>query len=415
MNEPADAELRYLRAQLDELGAENMKLAHRGETVRRELEIRRRAFSLLARLTHTLGPHAEIAPALGAVLPIVEAELGVQRAVALRRAGSHYVPVAWTGFPAESVQAVAAARLPLVDPLAGDRGIIVTRASPVEPWVAAVREALEVPVFAAVRVGDEHALLVARLDELDGFFPRFVDADRDTLRSVAELVAAAVENTRLVGVRELQRFLPPSVAEGLIAGRLISDETPQRREVTLLSADMVGSTALAEAIDPDALAEVLNAFLRDVTTLAHAHGGTVGSVAGDGLLVIFGAPEPSEPRTHARQAVQAAFALRARIAKLSEEMSAKAPAGVHVRLGLNTGVCAVGVFGSDTQRTYTAIGMPANVAARLESQAAPGEILASASTLALVEGEVSTRPLPPLMLKGVSAPVAAAAIEPIGR
>lgn len=413
VDEQVQAELNYLRTQLDELAAENLRLTHRAEATQRELDIRRRAFSLLARLTQTLGPHGEIAPALGAVLPVVEVELGVQRTVALRQADGGYVPFAWTGFSPEMVDQLAQARLPLEKALAESRGCVVTKTTPAEEWLDAVREILEVPAFVAVPVGSgKHALLVARPDERAGFYPRFVEADLNTLTSVAELVAAAVENTRLAGVRELRRFVPPNVAEELISGRLPSGPGHERLEVTLLFADMVGSTQLAESVHPDVLARILDAYLRDMTTLAHAHGGTVSSVAGDGLLVIFGAPEQCAPEVQAAQAARAAFAMRGRIAALTTELSDEAPFDLQVRIGLNTGTCAVGVFGSDTQRTYTAMGRAVNVAARLEGAAAPGEILVSPTTLALLQDDVAASLRGTLSLKGVSAPVTACAIEP---
>lgn len=412
MTEADQAELRYLRRQLDELAAENLKLAHRADSTRRELDIRRRAFSLLARLTKSLGPHEDMAPALGAVLPIVEAELGVQRTLALRLIGGAYVPFAWTGFPAGMVDALSRAHLPLAEPLARS-GVVVTKRESGAAWLDAVREALEVPAFVAVPVASaDHALLVARLDERAGFYPRFVDADRNTLCAVAELVAAAVENTRLAGVRELRRFLPPSVAEEVISGRLAPGHGHDRREVTLLFADMVGSTQLAESLHPDALAGVLDAYLRDMTTLAHAHGGTVGSVAGDGLLVIFGAPEHCAPAVHAGKAAQAAFAMRARVSVLGAELGGEA-SGLQVRIGLNTGTCAVGVFGSDTQRTYTAIGTAVNIAARIEGAAAPGEILASPTTRALLGDDVRPSFKERVRLKGVSSPLAVSTLEPL--
>jgi class 3 adenylate cyclase len=245
-----------------------------------------------------------------------------------------------------------------------------------------------------------------------GFFTPFDAVDLDTLSAVAGLVAAGVQNTRFAALNEVRRFLAPSVVAELMTGRLTRMEVQERREVTLLAADLVGFTPLADRLAPEVLARVLDAYLSDMTSLAYAHRGTVNTFAGDGLLVIFGAPEAMAPEEHAWAAAQAAFAMQAHMPRLMHRLRQHVDLTLELRVGVNTGHCSVGVFGSDTHRTYAAIGLPTNVAARLESAAAPGEVLASPSTLALLGDRVTSCSRGELALKGVGRPMLAHAIRP---
>lgn len=407
------AELRYLRRQLDEVAAETVRLTRQAHLAGAELEMRRRGFALLAGLGNTLGAHTEVEPALASVLALVETRLHVQRTVALRRVGATYEPFAWTGFPVGAGAAGRAVDLSLPAPLLESVGAVVAAGAAGEPWVSDLRALLDAPALLVVPVGGpDHVLAVGRLAGRHGFFAPFDAVDLDTLSAVAGLVAAGVQNTRFAALNEVRRFLAPSVVAELMTGRLRREEVQERREVTLLAADLVGFTPLAERLAPEELARTLDTYLSDMTSLAYAHRGTVNTFAGDGLMVIFGAPEVMAPEEHAWAAAQAAFAMQAQMPRLVERLRQHVDLTLELRVGLNTGCCSVGVFGSDTHRTYAAIGLPTNVAARLESAAAPGEVLASPSTLALLADRVASSSRGELMLKGVAAPLLAHAIRP---
>ena len=264
-------------------------------------------------------------------------------------------------------------------------------------------------MFVAVGAADGEVVLVAgREAETDDFCLRLDPADIDTLGAVGDLVAASVQNTQVAALAQIRRFLPPAVADEVMSGRMLADQGYTRREVTLLVVDMVGFTVLADSVEPDVLAGLLNRYLGEMTTLAHAHGGTVGSLAGDGVLVMFGAPEACSAEEHAWAAAQCAFAMRARLSLVADDDQTP----VSVRIGVNTGACAVGVFGSASQATYTAIGLPVNLATRLETAAAPGMILVSGPTRDLLGGRVHAASRGELSLKGFSRPVPAHVVEP---
>jgi class 3 adenylate cyclase len=212
----------------------------------------------------------------------------------------------------------------------------------------------------------------------------------------------------LVRTGELKRFLPQPVAEGLLAGDLEADTSPTRRRITVLSADMVGFTDLSERLEPEELAQVVNEYLREMTALAVSHGGTLVDFAGDGVFVVYGAPTPCEDSVHALQALRTAVAMRARVRELAAELRRRGiPAEVEIRVGVNTGHCTVGVFGSDVMRAYKAVGFPVNIASRLQTEAEPGSILCGFRTYALAEDAVRGVQREPLTLKGAARPVEA--------
>ena len=242
---------------------------------------------------------------------------------------------------------------------------------------------------------------------------RLHDLEMDHLEEVAQLnrqLEARVEEqmAELVRTGELKRFLPHQVAEGLLAGQLSPAEGFERRKLTLLFADMVGFTDLSDTLEPEELSEVLNEYLREMTAVAVSHRGTLDNYIGDGLMVIFGAPIFDEEEVQAWAAVQAAFGMKARAEELTAAIRERGiPADLRVRVGVNTGHCTVGVFGSDVLRAYKAVGFAVNVAARLQSEAEPGTVLAGFRTYALVKDRVRAEQREPLLLKGAARPVEA--------
>jgi adenylate cyclase len=242
---------------------------------------------------------------------------------------------------------------------------------------------------------------------------RLHDLEVEHFQEVARLnqqLEARVEEqmAELVRTGELKRFLPHQVAEGLLAGHLSPSEGFERRKLTLLFADMVGFTDLSDTLDPEELSEVLNEYLREMTAVAVAHGGNLDNYIGDGLMVLFGAPNRAEESIQAWSALKAAFAMKERAEALTAAIRDRGiPADLRVRVGVNTGHCTVGIFGSDIMRAYKAVGFAVNVAARLQSEAEPGTVLVGFRTYALVKDRVRAEQREPLKLKGAARPVEA--------
>ena len=169
---------------------------------------------------------------------------------------------------------------------------------------------------------------------------------------------------------------------------------------------MVGFTDLSDSLEPEELADVVNEYLREMTALAVADSGTLVDFAGDSVFVVYGAPAASDENVHALQALRTAVAMRARVRELAAALRARGiPADLQIRVGINTGHCTVGVFGSDLMRAYKAIGFTVNIAARLQSEADPGSILCGFRTYALAEDLVRAVRREPLTLKGAARPV----------
>lgn len=191
----------------------------------------------------------------------------------------------------------------------------------------------------------------------------------------------------------------PSCGTSLGAAARAAD---RRRVVTVLFADVVGSTELGERVDDETLRWAMSRWFELMRQVVEQHGGHVEREVGDSVMAVFGIPVAHED--DALRAVRAAARLRARIAELSAELHAARGVEVTVRMGLNTGEAVTGAAGAGS--TFTT-GDAVNVAARLEQAAAPGEVLLGRDTLRLVGHAVRTEPVSPLVVKGKRAPVEA--------
>jgi adenylate cyclase len=246
-------------------------------------------------------------------------------------------------------------------------------------------------------------------NEPSGFYVLYHDVTE--LEQTRRLLEARVDEqmAELVRTGELARFLPRQVAEGLLEGQLQTEEESfERRRITVLFGDMVGFTDLAESLEPEELAVVLNGYLREMTAAVIAFGGSVDNLIGDGILAVFGAPKRMPEADQAWSAVRSAMEMRERCHRLAASLREQGiPADLEIRVGVNTAHCTVGVFGSEVMRAYMAVGFAVNVAARLQTAADPGSILCGFRTYALVKDRVRAEERGALMVKGALRPVEA--------
>jgi class 3 adenylate cyclase len=175
-----------------------------------------------------------------------------------------------------------------------------------------------------------------------------------------------------------------------------------RKTVTVLFADVTGSTALGERLDPESLRRVMGRYLEEMKLVLERHGGTVEKFIGDAVMAVFGIPTLHED--DALRALRAASEMRERLASLNEELEREYAVRLEARIGVNTGEV---VTGDDEARDRLATGDAVNVAARLEQAAAPGQILLGKQTLELARDGVEVDPVEPLPLKGKADAVAA--------
>ena len=179
--------------------------------------------------------------------------------------------------------------------------------------------------------------------------------------------------------------------------RLSTEEESQetRRTVTVVFADVTGSTTLGEQLDPEALRRVMARYYREARSVLEQHGGTVEKFIGDAVVAVFGVPRRHED--DAVRAVRAAVDVRERVRVLSADLEASVGKRLEIRTGVNTGEV---VAGDLTEGASFASGDAMNVAARLEQAAAPDEILVGEATYRLVRDAVVAEPVEPLSLKG---------------
>ncbi len=184
--------------------------------------------------------------------------------------------------------------------------------------------------------------------------------------------------------------------------KLAEPETAERfrKVVSILFSDVVGSTALGEALDPETLSHVMTEYFEAMKPVVERHGGTVAKFIGDALMGVFGLPVLHED--DALRSVRTAVEMRERLGELNDELSRRWGVTIATRTGISTG--AVAGLGLARDQNFVA-GDTANTAARLQQHASPGEILVAAATYQLVDGAVDAELLPPLELRNRTAPV----------
>jgi class 3 adenylate cyclase/tetratricopeptide (TPR) repeat protein len=196
-------------------------------------------------------------------------------------------------------------------------------------------------------------------------------------------------------------YTPQYLAEKILHSRTALEG--ERKQVTVLFADLKGSMELLSDRDPEEARQLLDPVLERMMAAVHRYEGTVNQVMGDGIMALFGAPIAHED--HAVRACYAALAMQEAIHRYSEESRHSHGVEVQIRVGLNSGEVVVRSIGNDLHMDYTAVGQTTHLAARMEQLATPGSIRLTAETLRLAEGLVQVKPLGPVPVKGLSYPV----------
>ena len=177
----------------------------------------------------------------------------------------------------------------------------------------------------------------------------------------------------------------------------------ERKQVTVLFADLKGSTELIADLDPEAARQLLDPALHHMMEAVHRYEGTVNQVLGDGIMALFGAPLAHED--HALRACYAALAMQAALRRYGEEVRRSHGLEMHMRVGLNSGEVVVRTISNDLHMDYSAVGQTTHLAARMEQLAPPGGIRLTAATLRLVDGLVQVQALGRFPVKGLPEPV----------
>src|SRR5215470_49325 len=196
-------------------------------------------------------------------------------------------------------------------------------------------------------------------------------------------------------------YTPPHLTDKILAARPAL--TGERKQVTVLFADLKDSTELIRGLDPEAAQQLLDPAIHHMMDAVHRFEGTVNQVLGDGIMALFGAPIAHED--HALRACYAALAMQAAMQPTTEAVRRTRGLELRMRVGLNSGEVVVRAIGNDLHMDYSAVGETTVLAARMEQTATPGSIRLPPSTLGLVEGLVRINALGPVPVKGLPGPV----------
>ncbi len=240
---------------------------------------------------------------------------------------------------------------------------------------------------------------------------------RDTIALSLESIEEANNRTKeqVKSINTLTRFIPSQIWQPILRENLPPSLFNKRTKMTIFFSDIVNFTELSDNISADKLMEILNTYMNRMTIIAENHGAVLDKFIGDGMMCFFGADGKGTVKENALKCVAMALDMRREMRALHLEWQKEGFAeGLSIRMGINTGFCHVGNFGTDLRMSYTAIGKEVNMAARLESAAHPNEILISQATYEYIGYEYNCKMVNNVSLKGFGViPVCWKVLEPV--
>jgi len=205
---------------------------------------------------------------------------------------------------------------------------------------------------------------------------------------------------------KLAKYLSRQVYKNIFEGKSDVRIESYRKKLTVFFSDIQGFTELTDRVESEVLTGVLNKYLNEMSKIALDHGGTIDKYIGDAIMIFFGDPETLGEKEDAIACVKMAIAMKKKLAAMRREwdvLGVTTP--LHVRMGINTGFCTVGNFGSEERLDYTIVGGSVNLASRLESAAEVDEILISEDTFSLIKDVIACKPKRKIEVKGIAYPV----------
>jgi len=205
---------------------------------------------------------------------------------------------------------------------------------------------------------------------------------------------------------KLSKYLSPQIYQSIFSGKQNVEISSKRKKLTIFFSDIAGFTETTDNLESEELTDVLNHYLTEMSTIALAYGATIDKYIGDAMLLFFGDPVSKGIKEDAKACIMMAIAMQRRMRELEQDWRKRGlERPFRIRMGICTGFCTVGNFGSQDRMDYTIIGNEVNLAARLQSAAEPGGILISHETNALVQDIVLTEEQPPMTVKGFLRPI----------
>ncbi len=254
----------------------------------------------------------------------------------------------------------------------------------------------------------DHQILLREYEKLLKTTRRLVrhaDRSEEKLNSMAQEAQEKSRELEKLSV-QLSKYLSPQVYESIFSGKQQVSLASSRKKLTIFFSDLVGFTPITETLESEDLTAALNYYLDEMSEIALKFGATIDKYIGDAIMIFFGDPESQGVKEDAIRCVQMAIEMQNRLSELSNEwgqFGLQEP--FQSRMGINTGYCTVGNFGSENRMDYTVIGGGVNMAARLESSAKANSILLSYDTYDLIKDKIPCVESEKIKLKGITHPV----------
>jgi len=241
----------------------------------------------------------------------------------------------------------------------------------------------------------------ARSKELDEVNSKLEDLNMNLEKKVEE------RTSELVSLSEkLAKYFSPQVYESIFSGELDVKIQTKRKPLTVFFSDLQGFTELTERLEPEVLTEMLTQYLTEMSNIAIKWGGTIDKFIGDAILIFFGDPTTKGNKDDAISCVSMALEMLEKLELLRLNWKKRGiSSSLNARMGIHTGACTVGNFGSEDRLDYTIIGRGVNLASRLESSSDPNKILISEDTFSLVSDKIICEKKEKISVKGISYPV----------
>jgi len=204
----------------------------------------------------------------------------------------------------------------------------------------------------------------------------------------------------------LSKYLSPQIYSSIFSGEHTVAISSKRKKLTVFFSDIADFTEITESLESEDLTTLLNHYLTEMSNIALAHGATVDKFVGDAIMAFFGDPESRGIKDDAIACVRMALAMQDRMVELQRhwrDQGIERP--FEMRVGINTGFCTVGNFGSEDRMDYTIVGNNANLASRLQSHARPGGIIIAHETFSLVKDTIAVEEVESVLVKGFSRPI----------
>jgi class 3 adenylate cyclase len=245
------------------------------------------------------------------------------------------------------------------------------------------------------KLGMESRLRKSLSDEFERQKEIAVEAQELALEKKTEIEAIS---------NQLSKYLSPQLFQAIFSGDQQVDIASQRKKLTIFFSDIVGFTHLSDSMESEEITAMLNYYLTEMSLIAFEYGGTIDKYIGDAILIFFGDPETAGAKEDALKCVNMAIAMQTKMRALADQWAAKCglKEPLQIRVGISTGYCTVGNFGSEDRLDYTVIGGQVNLASRLESIAKPGAVLISFDTYSQILKDINCIEMETVHVKGIN-------------